>query len=82
MSVPKVEWMALSPDGIAVCYTCGVESTSEREGIHGKATIIGVDLAKDAFQVHDTAADRSVLFRKKLSRPQFVCFAASRVWTG
>ena len=28
--------MPLSPDGIAMCHTCGVESSSEGEGIHGR----------------------------------------------
>ncbi|HAT85466.1 MAG TPA: hypothetical protein DCS30_05655 [Rhizobiales bacterium] len=36
-----------------------------------KVTIIGIDLAKNAFQIHGAAADGSVLFRKKLSRKQF-----------
>ncbi|PWJ20769.1 hypothetical protein SAMN05421539_10214 [Jannaschia seohaensis] len=31
----------------------------------GEVTIIGVDLAKNAFLVHGAAADGSVLFRKK-----------------
>lgn len=44
----------------------------------GEISIIGVDLAKNVFQVHGAAADWSVLLRKKLSRPQFVRFAASR----
>ena len=44
----------------------------------GKATIIGVDLAKNVFQVHGAAADGSVLFRKKLSRPQFARFMAEQ----
>ncbi len=30
-------------------------------------TIIGVDLAKNVFQLHGAAADGSVVFRKKLS---------------
>ena len=34
-------------------------------------SILGVDLAKNVFQLHGTAADGSVLFRKKLSRLQF-----------
>ena len=37
-------------------------------------TIIGVDLAKNVFQLHGAAADGTVLFRKKLSRPQFQRF--------
>ena len=33
-----------------------------------EVTIIGVDLAKNVFQVHGAAADGSVVFRKKLTR--------------
>jgi transposase len=36
-----------------------------------EVTIIGVDLAKNVFQVHGAAADGSVIFRKKLTRVQF-----------
>ena len=39
-----------------------------------EVSIIGVDLAKNAFQLHGAAADGTVLFRKKLSRPQFQRF--------
>lgn len=44
----------------------------------GEVTIIGVDLAKNVFQVHGAAADGSVVFRKKLSRPQFARFMAQQ----
>jgi transposase len=44
----------------------------------GETTIIGVDLAKNVFQVHGAAADGSVLFRKKLSRPQFARLMAQQ----
>ena len=44
----------------------------------GEVTIIGVDLAKNVFQVHGAAGDGSVLFRKKLSRPQFMRFMAEQ----
>lgn len=43
-----------------------------------KVTIIGVDLAKRSFQMHGSAADGSVLFRKKLSRAQVVPFFAQQ----
>ena len=43
-----------------------------------EVSIIGVDLAKNVFQVHGAAADGSVLFRKKLSRPQFARFMAEQ----
>ena len=39
-----------------------------------EVTIIGVDLAKNVFQLHGAAADGSVVYRKKLSRPQFARF--------
>ena len=39
-------------------------------------TIIGVDLAKNVFQLHGAAADGSGVFRKKLSRPLFYRFMA------
>jgi transposase len=39
-------------------------------------SIIGVDLAKNVFQLHGAATDGSVQFRKKLSRPQFQRFMA------
>ncbi|SEP30884.1 hypothetical protein SAMN05216228_107718, partial [Rhizobium tibeticum] len=41
-------------------------------------TIIGVDLAKNVFQLHGAAADGSVLFRKKLARPLFRKFIAAQ----
>lgn len=34
---PEMGWMPLSPDGIAMCHTCGVETQVEREGIHGRS---------------------------------------------
>lgn len=39
-----------------------------------QVTIIGVDLAKNVFQVHGASDDGSVAFRKKLTRPQFKRF--------
>jgi len=39
-----------------------------------EVTVIGVDFEKNVFQAHGAAADGSVVFRKKLSRPQFAKF--------
>ena len=39
-----------------------------------EVSIVGVDLAKQVFQVHGAAADGRALFRKKLSRQQFAKF--------
>lgn len=41
-------------------------------------SIIGVDLAKNIFQIHGAASDGTVLFRKKLSRPQFLRFMSEQ----
>lgn len=40
-------------------------------------SIVGVDLAKQVFQLHGAAADGRALFRNKLSRPQFAKFMAA-----
>ena len=37
-------------------------------------SIVGIDLAKQNFQLHGAAADGSGVFRKKLSRPQLTAF--------
>lgn len=39
--------------------------------------IVGVDLAKQVFQLHGAASDGRVIFRKKLSRAQFARFIAA-----
>src|SRR6056297_2352013 len=44
----------------------------------GEVSIIGVDLAKNVFQVHGASADGRPVFRKKLSRPQFARFMAEK----
>lgn len=41
-----------------------------------KDTMIGVDMAKNVFQLHGAAMTGEVRFRKKLSRPQFMKFMA------
>ena len=48
-----------------------------------QATIIGIDLAKRAFQLHGAAADGSVAFRKKLPRERVLLFLAAqpRLWS-
>ena len=39
-----------------------------------EVSIIGVDLAKQVFQLHGATAAGEVVFRKKLSRKQFLAF--------
>lgn len=39
-----------------------------------EVSIIGVDLAKQVFQLHGATGEGEVVFRKKLSRKQFLTF--------
>ncbi|RWR04853.1 transposase [Sinirhodobacter populi] len=43
-----------------------------------EVSIIGVDLAKQGFQLHRTTAQGEIVFRKKLSRKQFLAFMQSQ----
>ena len=43
-----------------------------------KDTVIGVDLAKNIFQVHGASRAGEVMFRKKLRRQQFMQFMATQ----
>jgi hypothetical protein len=53
----------------ATCLVNGKRSNGMTNGI-----IIGVDLVKAAFQLHGPTVDGKLLFRKKLSRGQFLRF--------
>ncbi|MBL4785609.1 MAG: IS110 family transposase [Cohaesibacteraceae bacterium] len=44
----------------------------------GNVNIIGIDLAKRVFQLHGAGAEGTVLFRKKLSRSQFLKFLSKQ----
>ena len=43
-----------------------------------EVSMIGIDLAKNSFQVHGARADGSVAFRRKLSRAKVLEFLASQ----
>jgi transposase len=43
-----------------------------------EVSIIGLDLAKNSFQLHGASADGAVVFRKKLSRSQLLKFLAAQ----
>src|SRR6056297_3523245 len=43
-----------------------------------QAIIIGIDLAKNVFEVHGAASNGSIVFRKKLSRPKLLPFLAAQ----
>lgn len=44
----------------------------------GKASTVGLDLAKNVFQAHGADASGAVMFRKKLRRAQVLEFFASQ----
>ena len=44
----------------------------------GQVSMIGIDLAKNSFQLHGMEADGSVAFRRKLSRAKFLDFVAAQ----
>lgn len=41
-------------------------------------TMIGVDLAKSVYQIHGASMTGEVMFRKKLTRPQFLKFMSEQ----
>jgi hypothetical protein len=65
---------ALSPTASQCAKLVMLKSQGKERASMQEISIIGVDLAKNVFHLHGAAADGSVLFRKKLSRPQFQRF--------
>lgn len=60
-------WMALAPTGVVMRYTAGVEICIERSHPM-EVTTIGLDLAKNIFQVHGITKDEEVAFNRPLRR--------------
>ena len=61
-----MEWMP-PPDGITMCQGGDVCASHEwKRTSMEKVSLIGLDLAKRAFQAHGARADGGVAFRKKL----------------
>ncbi len=54
-----------------------VEDCNKRRGAHGEVGIIGLDLAKNVFQVHGARSDGSVAFRRKVLRAKLLSFFAA-----
>src|SRR5262249_45383061 len=66
-----------APDGIQ-CAKVVVSKPLQRGTSMEEVRIIGLDLAKNAFQAHGAAPDGSVVFRRKLTRGQVLKFLASQ----
>lgn len=69
--------VASSPNGIAMCQ---VDVVSPQDGEDGKMKdmMIGVDLAKNVFQLHGASMTGNMKSRKKLSRGQFLRFMSQQ----
>ena len=65
-------WLPPCPDGIVMCQGGDVTATETgKDGNMVKDTMIGVDLAKNVFQLHGASTTGHLKFRKKLTREQF-----------
>ena len=72
---PEMGWMPLSPPTASRCAKLAMSKLKlEETASMREVTIVGVDVAKNVFQLHGAASDGSVVFRKKLSRLQFPRF--------
>ena len=71
--------MDAPPDGIAMCQVGGVVNAKRGRGASMEQVhMIGIDLAKNSFQLHGARADGLVAFRKKLSRAKLLDFVAAQ----
>jgi transposase len=70
--------MGWTPRTALVCQSGGVDEHHLREASMGEVSTIGLDLAKNVFQVHGADASGAVLFRKKLQRHQVLTFLAGQ----
>ena len=61
------------------CQSMELAIANPKEGASmEKASMIGMDLAKNSFQLHGAGADGSVGFRKKLSRSKVLTFLGNQ----
>ena len=61
------------------CQSLELAIANPKEGASmEKASMIGMDLAKNSFQLHGAGADGSVAFRKKLSRSKVLTFLGNQ----
>lgn len=66
-------WMAPAPNGVAMRQNAAVIICEE--GSHPmQVATVGLDLAKDVFQVHGVARDGAVVFNRPIRRRQALAF--------
>jgi hypothetical protein len=75
----QMGWLPSSPNGIVMCQENGVYNhCAERTATVTTTTMIGVDLAKNVFQLHAASMSGEVEYRKQLSRDKFRKFMAQQ----
>lgn len=69
-----MEWPPFLLNGIAMCQTGDVNYQLLKEGNHTmiKLTRIGVDLAKNVFQLHGADRTGKCVFKRRLSRNAWI----------
>ena len=60
-----------------MCHSVIVVDESHEGAVHMQVSTIGLDLAKNVFQVHGIDADEKVAVRKQLRRSQVIRFFES-----
>lgn len=66
-------WWTASAPGIAICQSVAVEATSGEASME-KVTTIGLDIAKQVFQVHGVNGAGAIVCRRRLRRDDVVGF--------
>ena len=51
--------------------------TMSNHNLKGKVTVLGIDLAKNSFQLHGVDEQGNVVLKKKLTRSKLVAFIAN-----
>src|ERR1700680_1658642 len=69
---PLVMWWRPLP--ASKCHRVIVVTNHMRGAVHMQITTIGLDIAKNVFQVHGIDADEKVVFRKQLRRGKLMAF--------
>ena len=67
-------WMDSAPNGAEMRQDADAIFCIESSHLMQQATTIGMDLAKDVFQVHGITADGTVLFNRPIRRKQALAF--------
>ncbi len=85
ISITLMEWSASLPKRLQMSHDVifseniktEVRQTMKNNTAKGPITVLGIDLAKQSFQLHGVNAEGKVVLKKKLSRKQISAFVAN-----